>query len=121
MSLASLSARHPDTSRAASPPACSAWSQPWASRTCWRPTTGAAPPRSVRVESANQFSSLGFGQFIVVNPTLPAHLRVPGGWRRPGFGIGALILVTALAGPLAGPFEVPNLTHYVPGMALSLC
>jgi PST family polysaccharide transporter len=74
----------------------------------------------VLVQSANQFSSLGFGQFVVVNPNLPPTSVFQVAALHLAFGVAALILVTALAGPLAGPFEVPNLADYVPGMALAV-
>lgn len=74
----------------------------------------------VLVQSANQFSSLGFGQFVVVNPTLPATSVFQVAALHLGFGIAALALVTVLAGPLAGPFEVPDLAEYVVGMAVAV-
>jgi lipopolysaccharide exporter len=74
----------------------------------------------ILVQSANQFSSLGFGQFVVVNPNLPATSVFQVLALHLGFGIAALALITALAPLLAGPFEVPNLTDYVPGMAVAM-
>ncbi len=74
----------------------------------------------VLVQSANQFSSLGFGPFVVVNPHLPAASVFQVAALHLGFGLVALAGVTALAGPLAGPFEVPNLADYVPGMAAAV-
>jgi lipopolysaccharide exporter len=75
---------------------------------------------TVLMLSANQFSSLGFGQFVVANPKLP-----PGGVFQVatlhlGFGLAAVILMVLLAEPIAPVLNAPGMAQYVPGLALSV-
>jgi lipopolysaccharide exporter len=75
---------------------------------------------TVLMLSANQFSSLGFGQYVVANPKLP-----PGGVFQVatlhlGFGLAAVILMVLLAEPMAPVLGAPGMAQYVPGLALSI-
>lgn len=70
--------------------------------------------------SANQFSSLGFGQFVVANPKLPPSGVFQVATLHLGFGLAGVILVVLLSEPLAPALGAPGMTQYVPGLALSI-
>lgn len=75
---------------------------------------------AVLVASTNQFSSFGFGQYVVAHPDLE-----PGGvfqiaTLHLGFGLVGIVAVVLLAHPLAPLFDAPHMARYVPGLALSV-
>lgn len=74
---------------------------------------------TVLVLSANQFSSFGFGQYVVANPKLPPEGVFQVATLHLAFGLAAMIVVVALAGPLAPAFDAQHLATFVPGLALS--
>ena len=75
---------------------------------------------TVLVLSANQFSSFGFGQFVVANPGLEAPKVFQVATLHLGFGVVGLAAVMLLAGPLTPLFDAPNMAMYVPGLAASV-
>jgi PST family polysaccharide transporter len=75
---------------------------------------------TVVVLSANQFSSFGFGQFVVASPKLPATRVFQVGTLHLGFGLVGVLAVVLVAEPLAPLFDAPDLARYVPGLALSV-
>ena len=75
---------------------------------------------TVLVLSANQFSSFGFGQYVVANPKLPATGVFQVATLHVGFGLLGLVLILALAGPLAPALGAPGMADYLPGLALSV-
>jgi lipopolysaccharide exporter len=75
---------------------------------------------TVLVLSANQFSSLGFGQYVVANPKLSPGQVFQIFVFHTGFGLLGLVVVLALAGPLAPHLGAPGMGVYLPGLALSV-
>ncbi|HLT03139.1 MAG TPA: oligosaccharide flippase family protein [Geminicoccaceae bacterium] len=75
---------------------------------------------TVLVLSANQFSSFGFGQYVVANPKLSPAGVFQVATLHLGFGLVGVIAVVLIAGPLAPLFDTPDIAEYVPGLAASV-
>ncbi len=75
---------------------------------------------TVLVLSANQFSSFGFGQYVVANPNLPARSVFQVAVLHNGFGLLGLVLILAVAGPLGPALGAPGMAAYLPGLAASV-
>jgi len=75
---------------------------------------------TVLVLSANQFSSFGFGQYVVANPKLTAGHVFQVFSLHTVFGLLGLVIILAIAGPLAPTLGAPGMAAYLPGLALSV-
>lgn len=75
---------------------------------------------TVLMLSANQFSSLGFGQYVVASPKLPPKGVFQVATLHFAFGLAGVIVVVLLSGPLAPVLGAPGMAEYVPGLALSI-
>jgi PST family polysaccharide transporter len=75
---------------------------------------------TVLVMSANQFSSFGFGQFVVANPKLPATGVFQVAMMHLAFGLIGVVAVVVLAAPLSDWFDAPAAAAFVPGLAMAI-
>jgi lipopolysaccharide exporter len=75
---------------------------------------------TVLVLSANQFSSFGFGQYVVAHPKLPPSAVFQVAVLHNGFGLLGLLLILAVAWPLGPALGAPGMAVYLPGLAVSV-
>jgi lipopolysaccharide exporter len=75
---------------------------------------------TVLILSANQFASLGFGQYVVATPSLQPKGVFQVALLHFGFGLIGLLLVLLVAEPLGPSLGAPGMHVYVPGLALSV-
>ena len=75
---------------------------------------------TVLVLSANQFSSFGFGQYVVAHPKLSPQGVFQVAVLHNGFGLVGVILILAVAGPLGPALGAPGMAAYLPGLAVSV-
>ncbi len=74
----------------------------------------------VLVMTANQISTLGFGQYLAARPQAGSDVAFHVTLWHIGMGLLALGVVTLFRGPLAVPFGAEGISRYVPGMALAM-
>jgi PST family polysaccharide transporter len=74
----------------------------------------------VLVMTANQISTLGFGQYLAARPQSGSDVAFHATVWHIGLGLLALGVVTLFRDPLAVPFGAEGISRYVPGMALAL-
>jgi lipopolysaccharide exporter len=74
---------------------------------------------AVVVMTANQISTLGFGQFLVANPEAPRGLAFHVTVFHVGLGIVAAALVLAVGGHFGTVLDAPGMTRFIPGLVLS--
>jgi lipopolysaccharide exporter len=74
---------------------------------------------AVLVMSANQFSTLGLGQFLIANPDAGRAAAFHATAFHVLLGAIALLALLLLGARLGPVFEAPRLTVYLPGLALS--
>jgi lipopolysaccharide exporter len=75
---------------------------------------------TVLVLSANQFSSFGFGQYVVAHPKLSPQGVFQVAVLHNGFGLVGVVLILAVAGPLGPALGAPGMAAYLPGLAVSV-
>jgi len=73
----------------------------------------------VLVMTANQFSSLGLGQFLVARPESDRSITFHVTAYHVLLGLLALLAMLAFAGPLGRSLEAPGMTKFLPGLALA--
>jgi lipopolysaccharide exporter len=74
---------------------------------------------AVVVMTANQVSTMGFGQFLVARPQSPRAVAFHVTALHVGLGLLAAVLVWWLAGRFAPALEAPNMGRFIPGLVLS--
>jgi lipopolysaccharide exporter len=74
---------------------------------------------AVLVMTANQLSTLGFGQLLVAKPEAPRSLAFHVTALHVGFGVLAAAVVVAFAGGFSLALDAPGMMRFVPGLALS--
>ena len=73
---------------------------------------------AVLVLTANQFSTLGLGQYIVANPNSGRGIAFCATVFHVGLGVVAIAGLLAVGGMLAPAVEAPGMTRFLPGLAL---
>jgi PST family polysaccharide transporter len=74
---------------------------------------------AVLVMTASQFSTIGFGQYIVSNPAVSRETTFHATVFHVGLGVVALGAVFAVGGLFAPLLEAPRIMDFLPGLALS--
>ena len=74
---------------------------------------------AVLVMTANQFSTIGLGQYLVAKPDAPRSLAFHATVCHFFLGLLALGLLLAFGGALAPLLDAPRMTSFLPGLALS--
>jgi lipopolysaccharide exporter len=74
---------------------------------------------AVLVMTASQFSTIGFGQYIVSNPSVSRETTFHATVFHVGLGILALAAVVGVGGLFAPALDAPRIMHFLPGLALS--
>lgn len=74
---------------------------------------------AVLVMTANQISSIGFGQFLVARPEAPRSVAFHVTVLHLGLGVLAAIAVLCLGGNFGSVLEAPGMTRFLPGLVLS--
>jgi len=74
---------------------------------------------AVLVMTASQFSTVGFGQYIVSNPGVSRETTFHATVFHVGLGIVALGAVLGVGGLFAPALEAPRMMQFLPGLALS--
>jgi PST family polysaccharide transporter len=74
---------------------------------------------AVVVMTANQVSTVGFGQFLIAKPEAPRGVAFHATALHVGFGVLAAALVVSFAGRLAPALDAPRMMRFVPGLVLS--
>jgi len=74
---------------------------------------------AVLVMTANQFSTVGFGQYIVSNPKVSRATAFHATAFHVLLGVLALGLVLAIGGALGPHLDAPHIAQFLPGLALS--
>ncbi len=80
---------------------------------------GEVADAAVAVLLANQFSSLGVGQYYVARPSAGRDVAWHATLVHVGLGVVALAAVFLLAGPMGAWMKAPSLGRYLPGLALA--
>ncbi len=70
--------------------------------------------------TANQFSTIGWGQYLVSRPDAPRSIVFHVATFHIGLGVLALGTLLLCARWLGPAFDAPGLAHYLPGLALSV-
>ena len=74
---------------------------------------------AVLVMTANQFSTVGFGQYIVSNPKASRATAFHATVFHVGLGVVALAAVLGIGGMFAPMLDAPRVMQFLPGLALS--
>ena len=74
---------------------------------------------SVLVMTANQLSTLGFGQYLVSRPDADRDTAFHATLFHVLLGVGALVLVLSVGPRLAPWLDAPGLTRFLPGLAIA--
>ncbi|HEY2405115.1 MAG TPA: oligosaccharide flippase family protein [Polyangiaceae bacterium] len=74
---------------------------------------------AVLVMSANQLSTIGFGQYLVANPTAPRSVAFHVTAFHLLLGVLALAVLLAAGGALGPWLDAPRMTRFLPGLVLS--
>jgi lipopolysaccharide exporter len=74
---------------------------------------------AVLVMTASQFSTIGFGQYIVSNPAVSRATTFHATVFHVGLGIVALGAVLGVGGLFAPLLEAPRIMHFLPGLVVS--
>ena len=75
---------------------------------------------AVFVLSANQFSTVGLGQFIVARPDAPREATFHATVFHVALGVVALLLLFAFGGRLGSAVDAPHMSRFLPGLALAM-
>ena len=81
---------------------------------------GEVSAAAIVVATANQFSTLGVGIYVIANPKAPREVVFHATAIHVILGLIALAVVVALRGPLGPMFDAPTMGRFVPGMALAM-
>lgn len=81
---------------------------------------GEVSAATVLVLTANQFSTLGVGIYVIANPKAGREVTFHATFLHIVLGVAALGAVTLLREPLGPMFDAPHLAVYVPGLALAV-
>ena len=84
-----------------------------------RSELGEVSDAAVAVVLANQFSTLGVGQYYIATPTAGRQVAWHATVVHVALGVGAIAAVLLLQGPLAVWMRAPSLARYLPGLALA--
>ena len=74
---------------------------------------------AVVVMTANQMSTLGFGQFLIARPDAPRSVAFHATAFHVGFGVVAAALVLTLGGHFGPALDAPRMMRFLPGLVLS--
>jgi lipopolysaccharide exporter len=74
---------------------------------------------AVVVMTANQLSTIGFGQFLIARPGAPRSFAFHATVFHVGFGAIAAALVLAFAGRFGPALDAPEMVRFLPGLVLS--
>jgi len=74
---------------------------------------------AVLVMTANQMSTIGFGQFLIARPEAPRSVAFHATAFHLALGVLAAALVLALGSRLGAPLEAPTMARFLPGLVLS--
>lgn len=74
---------------------------------------------AVVVMTANQISTIGFGQFLIARPTAPRSVAFHATVFHLGFGAIAAAIVLAFGGRFGPVLDAPGMTRFLPGLVLS--
>src|SRR5262245_21172121 len=75
---------------------------------------------AVHVMTANQFSTIGLGQYIVAHPDAPRGAAFHATVFHVLLGVAALLVLFAFAGKLGMAVDAPAMTRFLPGLALGM-
>jgi len=75
---------------------------------------------AVLAMTANQFSTAGFGQFIVARPDAPRSATFHATVFHVALGVVALLLLLAFGDRFGVAVEAPRMTRFLPGLALAV-
>ena len=82
------------------------------------PEYGEVAVAAVVVMTANQISTLGFGQYLIAKPEAPRAVAFHATALHAAFGVVAAALVLALAGRLGTALDAPGAVRFLPGLVL---
>ncbi|HEX7669063.1 MAG TPA: oligosaccharide flippase family protein [Polyangiaceae bacterium] len=74
---------------------------------------------AVVMMTANQVSTIGFGQFLIARPDAPRSTAFHATAFHVAFGVLAAAVVLALGRHLGGPLDAPRMMRFLPGLVLS--
>jgi lipopolysaccharide exporter len=74
---------------------------------------------AVVVMSANQLSTIGFGQYLIAKPEAPRSVAFHATAFHLVFGLVAAVVVLACAGRFAPALDAPGMMRFMPGLVLS--
>lgn len=81
---------------------------------------GEVSAASVIVTTANQFSTLGFGQYLIANRHTEDDAPFHATFYHLLMGVAAVLIVVLLRHPLGRMVEAPQMSQFVPGLALAM-
>ena len=74
---------------------------------------------AVLVMTANQISTMGFGQFLIAKPEAPRSVAFHATALHVGFGLFAAAVLLAIGGRFGPALDAPGMTRFLPGLVLS--
>jgi lipopolysaccharide exporter len=83
------------------------------------PDYGEVTVAAVVVMTANQISTIGFGQFLVARPDAPRSVAFHATVFHVVFGVVAAVVVLAFGGRLGRGLDAPEMFRFLPGLVLS--
>src|ERR1043165_2011135 len=69
--------------------------------------------------TANQISTMGFGQFLIAKPEAPRSVAFHATALHVGFGLFAAAVLLAVGGPFGPALHAAGMTRFLPGLVLS--